>query len=165
MISFLSFSIWSLNSLAKDVDPWPWSIRMPFPWDNIEGTWTERNSRFTFSFKVVHNTHGEKHILIKHLDPENGAILAQGIGIENSEKVVVAGMTSGDKGQYRLTVRALKNIYSWGTQEFTGVTIESFDDELLFHFEIRKINDLPLTPSKKQRYKDHRCESIFKDTL
>ena len=147
LFSFMPLFLGTSSAIARGVDPWPWSTRMPFPWENIQGTWTERNSQFTFSFKVVNNTQGEKHILIKQLDPSTGAVVSQGIGFENSEKVVVAGMTSGDNGQFRMTVRALKNVYSWGTQEFTGVTIESFDGDLLFHFEIRKINDLPLTDS------------------
>lgn len=161
LLSFLPLILGNNVAHARDVDPWPASVRLPFPWENIQGTWAERRAQFAFSFKVIENTSGEKHIKIRQLDTTTGEVVAQGLGLENSEKVVVAGMTAGHSKQYRLTIRALRDFTSWGPYEFTGVTIESFDGELLFHFEIRKIKDLPLTESKEQSYKNLRCESII----
>lgn len=171
--AFLVFVFLILNGLlpifnttplaqARGIDPWPWSTRLPFPWESIQGTWTERNAQFMFSFKVVENSAGDRHIKIKQLNAFTGDVVAQGLGLENSEMVVVASMTDGQESQFRLTVRSMQYVNTRGNQEFTGVTIESFDDELLFYFEIRKIKDLALTPTHDQSYKNLRCENLLK---
>jgi hypothetical protein len=142
------------------VNPWPWAKPLPFPWDNIQGTWTESSSLFTFSFQVVENSWGDKHIKIRQVDANTGMIIAQGIGYENSDGIVVAGMTGGQQKQYLLTIRLIQNIFCWDQRKVTGVTIESYDHQLIHHFEIYKITEIPLTPDNVQVYKQPHIDSV-----
>lgn len=135
------------------VNPWPWAKPLPFPWDNIQGTWTESSSLFTFSFQVVENSWGDRHIKIRQVDAETGSILAQGVGYENSDGIVVAGMTGGQQKQYLLTIRLIQNVFCWDQRKVTGVTIESYDHQLIHHFEIYKITEIPLTLINRLEYK------------
>jgi hypothetical protein len=149
MISLLPIS--SSISLAQ-VNPWPWAKQLPFPWDNIEGTWTESSSLFTYSIEKVENSWGDRHVIVKQIDPNTGIIIAQGVGNENSEGIVVAAMSGGEENQYLLTIRLLQNVFCWDQRKVTGVTIESLDSELIHHFEIHKIAELPLTPYRLKEY-------------
>jgi hypothetical protein len=149
------------SSVAQaQVNPWPWAKPLPFPWDNIEGIWTERTSNFTFSIKVVENSWGDRHIKIKQLDANTGQVIAQGVGYEMDDDVVVAGMTGGQQTQYLLTIRLLENVFCWNSRKVTGVTIESYDHQLIDHFEIYKITEIPLTPVKQQEYKQTHPDSF-----
>lgn len=143
-----------LSSTAQaQVNPWPWAKLLPFPWDSIDGTWTESNTLYTFSFKMVENSSGERHIIIKQIDTSSGQVVAKGLGVENSPNVVHAAMTGGQQKQYLLTVRRLSQVYCWDKQEFTGVTIETPDHEHINHFQIHKIKEIPLTPFEWREYK------------
>jgi hypothetical protein len=149
MISFVPI----LSSVSHaQVNPWPWAKPLPFPWDSIEGTWTEQNTLYTLSFKVVENSWGSRHIRIKQIDPVHGRIIAQGVGYENSDGIVVAGMTGGQKQQFLLTIRHLQRVHCWDKRNVTGVTMETYDHHLINHFEIYKIRELPLTPTNQKVY-------------
>ena len=135
------------------VNPWPWAKPLPFPWESIEGTWSESNSHYTFSFEVVENSWGSRHIKIKQVDPGSGRVIAHGVGYENYEGIVIAGMTGGQQQkQYLLTVRLLERVHCWDRRNVTGVTMETYDHKLIHHFEIYKIQDLPLTPLNVRDY-------------
>lgn len=135
------------------VNPWPRATTLPFPWDTIQGTWTEKSSLYTFSFQVIQNSWGSRHIKIRQVDPRSGATLAQGVGYERSDYVVVAAMSGGQQKQYLLTIRLLQGVYCWDKRNMTGVTIESYDHQLMSHFEIHKVAEIPLTPANVQEYK------------
>lgn len=139
------------------IRPWPRASTMPFPWNNIQGTWTEKKTEYTLSFQVIRNSSGERLIKINQLNSKTGESIAWGIGSENSDRVVVAAMTGGPRGQFILTVRSLQDVYCVTQHEFIGVTIESFNNELINYFEIFKINEIPLTPNKSEIYKEHHC--------
>lgn len=154
MVSLTLSGLPMITTVAHaETNPWPLAETLPFPWDNIEGTWSESSSLFTFTFKVIENSSGENSIKIQQIHPETGAILAQGMGFENSRFVVVAGMTGGPLGQYLLTVRLMQNVFCWDDRKVTGVTIESLDQhQLIHHFEIHKVTELPLTDDQAQDY-------------
>lgn len=141
------------NVAHAQVNPWPWAKPLPFPWESIEGTWTESNTLYTFSFKVVENSWGDRHVRIKQIDPNSGRALAQGVGYENSEGIVVAGMTGGQQKQFLLTIRLLQRVHCWDRRDVTGVTMETYDHQLINHFEIHKIREIPLTPLNLKEYK------------
>ena len=141
-----------LSSHAEgQVNPWPRAKVLPFPWDSIEGTWTDPNTRYTLSFTTVENSWGNRHIKIKQIDSSSGRVLAQGLGYENSDDIVRAGM-SGGQSQYLLTIRQLTHIYCGDKRSVTGVTMETYDHHLITHFEIYKSREIPLTPILLQDY-------------
>ena len=140
------------NFAFAQVDPWPWAITLPFPWENIEGTWSEKTSEFTFSFQVIQNSWGNKHIRVKQYNNQSGKLVAQGVGWENSESIVVAGMSGGETQEYWLTIRSIQSVFCWDHRKVTGVTIESPDHQLIEYFEIFKIGELPLTPFNLKEY-------------
>lgn len=142
------------------VNPWPWAKPLPFPWDNIQGIWTEKTSLYTFSFQVIENSWGDKHIKIRQVDTSTGRIIAQGVGYENADGVVVAGMTGGQQSQFLLTVRLMQNVFCWDQRKVTGVTMESYDHQLLHHFEIYKITEIPLTLNNQQDYKEPHVDVV-----
>jgi hypothetical protein len=135
------------------VNPWPWAKPLPFPWDNIEGTWTESTSTYTFSFHVIKNSWGQHHIKIKQVDAESGRRIAEGVGIEYGDGIVVAGMTGGQQREFLMTIRRFQNTFCWDQRKVTGITFETTDHELINHFEIFKITEIPLTPFELKDYK------------
>lgn len=162
LFSFLAIVPLGVQSVCQaQIHPWPWASTKPFPWNNIQGTWTEKSTEYTLSFQVIKNSSGDKLIRINQIDSETGAIIARGLGSENSSHVVVAAMTGGPLRHFTLTIRSLQNVYCWNEQDFIGVTIESFDNELLNYFEIYKINELPLTPTKSKIYKEPHCGDVM----
>lgn len=154
---FFNFALallpWSPNMAHAQVNPWPWAKPLPFPWNKIEGTWTDHSSNFGFSFKVIENSWGVRHIKIRQFDYHTGRIIAEGQGSEQSDEIVVAAMTGGQQSQYLLTIRLLANVFCYNDRNVTGVTMESYDHQLLNHFEIHKTGEMPLTPRKDQDYK------------
>ncbi|MEY4617097.1 MAG: hypothetical protein RJB66_2057 [Pseudomonadota bacterium] len=157
MISFVPI----LSSVSHaQVNPWPWAKPLPFPWDSIEGTWSESNTLYALSFKVVSNSWGSRHIRIKQIDPYNNRVIAQGVGYENSEGIVVAGMTGGQKQQFLLTIRLLQRVHCWDKRNVTGVTMETYDHKLISHFEIHKIKEIPLTTLNHQDYTRSQPETV-----
>ena len=143
-----------INNISHaQVNPWPWSKPLRFPWESIQGTWSESSSRFTFSFQVITNSWGEHTIKIKQYDAKTGEKIAEGKGFENTNGVVVAGMTGGQiQREYLLTVRTFQNLFCGGKRKITGVTIETYDNQLVYHFEIHKITEIPLTQPNIQEY-------------
>jgi len=162
LLTFIAIAPFGVQSICQaQVHPWPWASTKPFPWNNIQGTWTEKTDEYTLSFQVIKNSSGEKLIKINQLDSKTGEIIARGLGSENSSNIVVAAMSGGHLGQFTLTIRYLQSVYSWDQKDFIGVTIESLDNDLLTYFEIYKINDLPLTTDERKIYKGPRCNDIF----
>lgn len=162
LFSFLAIVPLGVQSICQaQIHPWPWASTKPFPWNNIEGTWTEKTTEYTLSFQVIKNSSGDNLIRINQIDSETGAIIARGLGSENSSRIVVAAMTGGPLKHFTLTIRSLQNISCWDGHDFIGVTIESFDNELLNYFEIYKINELPLTPTKRKMYKEPHRDDVM----
>lgn len=162
LFSFLALAPFGVQSICHaQIHPWPWASTNPFPWNNIQGTWTEKTTEYTLSFQVIKNSSGENLIRIDQIDSETGAVIARGLGSENSSRVVVAAMTGGPLRHFILTIRSLQNVYCLDGHDFIGVTIESFNNELINYFEIYKINELPLTPTKSKIYKEPHCGKVM----
>jgi hypothetical protein len=157
MMTLLPFA---QNLAHAQVNPWPWAKPLPFPWESIQGTWTEPTSTYTFSFHVIENSWGQKHIKIKQAETKSGQRIAEGVGYEYADGIVVAGMTGGQQRQFLLTIRRFQNTFCWDQRKVTGITIESTDHELITHFEIYKITEIPLTPGKVRDYKQPQPDSL-----
>ncbi|KYG68799.1 hypothetical protein AZI87_06105 [Bdellovibrio bacteriovorus] len=88
--------------------PWPWAMVQPFPWSDIQGLWKVEQGDFTsyFALKVVRQkSTGIRQLQVKQFDGDTCRVLATGVGIERSNKVL-AQMTSKLGATYRVQLSA-----------------------------------------------------------
>lgn len=94
------------STLGRDgVDPWPWSVAQPFPWDNISGFWKLGDDDGTYLKAVVSSKTADDIKLLKITVYRDGVCskpFAQGKGYINmSEKNVVQTIMSDQFYSYR----------------------------------------------------------------
>lgn len=90
--------------------PWPWSLAQPFPWTDIQGLWKVEQGDFTsyFALKLVRQkSTGARQLQVKQFDGDTCRVLATGVAIERSQKVL-AQMTSRAGMTYRVQLTAFK---------------------------------------------------------
>lgn len=114
---FVLFFISNLNAqsacddaILQDggIEPWPWLVAQPFPWDNINGYWKFSNDDSSY-IKAVVLSATQKRKLLKLTVYDNGvcsAPFAMGTGyISVSEKNVVRSIMTGDnRFKYQLKI-------------------------------------------------------------
>lgn len=93
----------------KGDDYWPWSLAIPFPWNDIQGLWKaeyENGSTSYFSFTVVRREKEVKQIkVVQYLDLNKCEVLARGVGREY-DKQINAQMISANNMTFRLLMAA-----------------------------------------------------------
>lgn len=94
------------STLGRDgVDPWPWAIAQPFPWDNIQGFWKLGDDEGTYLKAVVSSQTANDIKLLKITVYRDGVCskpFAQGKGYINvAEKNVVQTIMSDQFYSYR----------------------------------------------------------------
>jgi hypothetical protein len=144
-----------VSQAREPIDPpWPWEKELPFPWDNIEGTWggVYDGETMVFSFKIIDSGTGHRQIRVKQINPENMTVTARGLGVEYNN--VLRATVVGDGHEYRMSVRLIENTYCLDNRQYTLITIESIGREkFVFHFTIQKILNSALTQPTYFNYK------------
>lgn len=94
------------GTLGHDgIDPWPWSVAQPFPWDNISGYWKLGDDEGTYLKAVVTSQTANDIKLLKitvYRDGVCSKLFAQGKGYINvAEKNVVQTIMADQFYSYR----------------------------------------------------------------
>jgi hypothetical protein len=126
--------------------PFPLSLEIPFPWNEIEGTWEAHGPGVDalFSFEVRVDYMDRKILKVVHLDRNNN-VVATGIGIAVDDKRIVRAAMKGQNGVYMLFIRAFKNPKSVPEKTATVLTLRAFDriDSDDMHVIVEKVSDNP----------------------
>ncbi len=106
MISFAQTCAGDTSVLGGEhVDPWPWAVAKPFPWDNVEGFWKLGDDEGTYLKAVVSSKTVDDIKLLKITVYRDGVCsrpAAQGKGYINiAEKNVVQTIMSDQFFSYR----------------------------------------------------------------
>lgn len=131
--------------------PWPWSLAQPFPWTDIQGLWKVEQGDFTsyFALKLVRQkSTGARQLQVKQFDGDTCRVLATGVAIERSQKVL-AQMTSRAGTTYRVQLTAFKekdspipplksNVPVQGVMVLSMGRLDS--QEEMVHLQIKKIS-------------------------
>ncbi len=87
------------------IEPWPWSVAMPFPWDNISGWWRFGDDDSTYIRAVVQSTTKDRKLLKVYVygDGVCSKPYASGTGyISIAEKNVVRSLMTDSSFKYQL---------------------------------------------------------------
>lgn len=105
----LSSDVSTLRPAGDRPTPFPWGTELPFPWNDIRGTWWAQQENFGsyFTFRVVSShADGLNKLRVRQIDGETCKQIAVGVGIEGADRVVRVQMSGEDERVYRLSVRA-----------------------------------------------------------
>lgn len=84
--------------------PWPWSLALPFPWDDIQGVWTldVNNKTIYYSIRRLQ----AKRLVINQFDLSTCNVVASGPGLERANTVVAQMSQPSTRQVYRVTLYA-----------------------------------------------------------
>ena len=118
-----------LATLGPEV-PFPLSDELPFPWQTIEGTWvaTTADAELEFELQVQVDEGGRQILRVLQLDPADGTVIAEGLGISVGDREIVRAAMSGASGNFMIFVASVKNPDVLNPVPVTMLTLRSFGD-------------------------------------
>lgn len=130
----------------------PWGDRVPFPWQDMQGTWIAENDDYSvmFSFAVTRVEAGERLLNLVQLNPDRPSeVLAKGVGYE-ADNIVRAVLRKDTKSPFfRVYVHAYtpkKDKHNANKEVIKILSISPLcatSDNEIMHFVLRKVSSKP----------------------
>ncbi|HND84161.1 MAG TPA: hypothetical protein PLU50_00070 [Pseudobdellovibrionaceae bacterium] len=99
----------TISPTGKDWVPWPWSVRQPFPWNEIQGVWKTVEDEFPnyFVMRPILGDAVQKQMQVRVIDAKSCKVLATGIGVETDRGRNLRAQVTGESGTFFVAFTAL----------------------------------------------------------
>jgi hypothetical protein len=162
VILFMSFNVFAFPvcggnaNITKGIEPWPWSLTKPFPWDNIQGFWQLGDDSSTYlKARVLSSTPDRKILALTiHTKGICSKPTSKGIGyILVAEKNVVKALVSDGTYKYQLKL-GMFDSQSLGMQSCTKDTVVAMTMQVVgYVVKSTAPTPAPLDPQITEIYK------------
>jgi hypothetical protein len=139
---------------ADPVGPFPGgktAVGVGFPWNSMNGVWeaSDSSTGTQFSFEVVRGPSGQNALHVVQFDPNTGAVLGEGVGLEvPGSNIVHIHLDTTNGVGLEITLRSYED--SDSHKRFTMMGVQpSSEGELSQDFLLRRVSKSPRMWLKK----------------